>query len=388
MLFDRSATWSRRSWYGAGILAFGAALAGALDLWRGSFGYDFAAYVLAARRLIDGLPLYPDEVVLGPFGQFLYPPVVAAMLIPALAAPRVAAAVWMLLLLGTTILLGWSLVRGHERADRPWVAAAFVSFPPLLWDLSLGNVTLAALCLALLAWHLRARPAAAGSLLAASLALKPLAAATLLVWTLTGRVRPVAWSILLALGVILITWPWLGQSWLDYARVLGAIATAAPGAVANIVPGALATGPARWLLPILAVCAATAGALAARRGSLPGDHAFRLALAVGPLLSTTVWYPYLLFALPLLLAPGPTGLPWPGWGLRSVRVLAWVIMLAQAVREPGRSFVLPLFGLLILILLGLLPVAASIRERASAEREPTEHADVSELAVEGGGRGV
>lgn len=356
---------SRRIWYGLGILAFGAALAGALDLWQRPFGHDYGAYVLAARHLAEGSPLYPREVVLGPFGQFLYPPLVAAAFLPFSADPRAGAQVWMLALLGMAVAYAWTLVRTHGIADRPWVAAGVIFFPPLVWDLTLGNVTLLACAAVLLAWRIRVRPVVAGVLIAVSIALKPLAAVAFIVWLLTGQWRAVLWAAATGAAGVALTWPWLAESWLDYPRVLLAVATAAPGTGSNILPVAFSGQPARSLLPLLALCTALAAGLAARHGAVRPGHAFLLALAAGPLVSSTLWYPYLIFAQPLLVQPGSmAGLWWERRSVRIARVFCWALMLAQFFGEPGRDFLLPLLGLIALVLLGLLPVAAGLRGAA------------------------
>lgn len=359
MLLDRRASPVRRAFYGSGIVALAFAFAGAVDLLDKPFGYDFAAYVIAARRLVGGAEIYPPDPVLGPFGRFFNPPIVAVAFVPLALFPYAGAVIWMLALLAVAAGFGWSLTREHGLERRPWVAAGFVFFPPLLWDLSLGNVTMLAVVLALVAWKMRERPLISGALLAASIALKPVSA-TLLIYLLTsGRHRVVASAFALAAASIGVTWPWLGGHWISYARLLTALGSAAPGRDSNIIPPELYGSPERWLLPLLAVCVAFIAARCATRMKDEG-HAFRLTLAAGPLISSTVWYPYLVAALPLLLArASPTTAGWADRSATIARVYLWAVLVAQFVRSPGLT--VQLLGLLGLVLLGLIPVWRSMR---------------------------
>ncbi|MDE3102607.1 MAG: DUF2029 domain-containing protein [Chloroflexota bacterium] len=342
--------------YSAGILAMGLAAAGATDLLNKPFGYDLAAYLIAARRLLAGAQIYPHEPVFGPFGQFFYPPVIAAAFIPFLLSPYAGALAWTLGLFAIAAGFGRSLVCGHDRQTRPWVAAAFVFFPPLLWDLNLGNVTMLAVVVTVLAWEQRERPAVSGGLLALSLALKPLGMTLPVYFLVSGRWRTTAWAMAISVGVVVLTWPWLGQYWLDYVRLVGMLVNAPPGRDSNIIPPELFSVPERLLLPVLALCTAVWAGLQARRPALAG-HAFRLTLASSPLVSTTVWYPYLVATLPLLLHAGSPAVRWSGGFVKSARVLLWGILVAQFVRSPGLT--VQLLGVLALVLVGSIPLARS-----------------------------
>lgn len=353
-----------RAFYVLGILALGLAVAGATDLLDKPFGYDLAAYFIAARRLLAGAQIYPRDPVLGPFGQFFYPPVIAVAFIPFVLSPYAGALIWTLGVFAVAVRFGWSLVRDHDRSARPWVAAAFVFFPPLLWDLNLGNVTMLAVVIALLAWTLRERPAVSGGLLSLSLALKPLGLTLPVYFLVSGRWRIVVWAAAISASVVILTWPWLGSYWLDYVRLVRLLVNVAPGRDSNIIPPELFPLPERSLLPALALFMAVWSALRARRTGLD-DHAFRLTLASSPLISSTVWYPYLVAVLPLLLearSPATTG--WSGKFATIARVLLWGVLVAQFVRSPGLT--VQLLGLLALVLVGSIPLARSMRPPENA----------------------
>jgi hypothetical protein len=66
---------------GSGLLALAVTPADLL-------GYDYAAYLEAARRIVDGRPLYDLTVTeTGGFGFFYYPPPFAVLMLPFLVLP-------------------------------------------------------------------------------------------------------------------------------------------------------------------------------------------------------------------------------------------------------------------------------------------------------------
>ena len=345
--------WIRRGGFVALGLAVALTLTGVASSNR--LGFDLAAYVFAARRLLTGEPLYRlDEAVPGPFGRYFASPIAAIAFIPLAALPPwVAVTLWMLLLVAVAMAVGVALVRPLPPYLRPGAAALFVAFLPLGSEIMFGNVSLVSLALALAAWRCRDRPPLAGGLLTCALALKPLPLVVFAFYAAQRRLRVLAWSAATAIIAVVITWPILGPAWIDFARLAAAVASAEPGVGTNIVPLALADSPARYLLPALALaCAGGAGLIAHRDRAREGRaHAF--ALAAAPLLSATIWYPYLIFALPLLLVPPQiTARATPGILEYTGRLLPWLVMETQFLREPGRDFIAPFFGLLLLLTLG------------------------------------
>lgn len=321
------------------------------------FGYDLDAYLGAADHLMAGQALYPliGEGGLTPIGRgaFFYPPVVAVVFIPlGLLPAETATLVWYISLIALAAVVGVFLVRPLPPVARTWAAAGYLAYLPLLSEIRFGNVNLVSLALCLLAWALRGRPALAGLALAGALGLKLLPLTLVVFLVVAGRWRIVAWSAGAIAMVLVASWPWLGSAWFAYGATIAAIGTGAPASGSNIVPELLGDPPLKYLLPVLAIATATLGGWLARRR--PGDDraAFLTALAASPLAATTVWYTYLVMALPALLGsdggrPSPEGDAMP---VGTVRGGAWAMIEA---RLGG----LPLIGLAVLVGGGLLRLA-------------------------------
>src|SRR5438093_1470587 len=132
--------------------------------------YDFHAYWLAGRNLLTGAPLYPDATtILGLPDEFRYLPIVAIVFVPfALLPYSVALAIWIAIELAIAAAVGVALIRPLPASWRPWAAAGYVFFLGLVLEVTLGNVNLISLALALAAWRLRDRALPAGILLAAA----------------------------------------------------------------------------------------------------------------------------------------------------------------------------------------------------------------------------
>lgn len=312
------------------------------------FGYDLDAYLGAADRLVAGEPLYPaaaeDGITPGPAGAFFYPPLVAAAFVPLAALPpETAHLAWFGVLILLAAVIGIALVRSLPADRRDLAAAAYLAYLPLLSELRFGNVNLVTLALCLLAWRNRDRAPLAGAFLAAAIGLKLLPVALVVFLLAAGRWRIAAWAGAIALAAVAASWPWLGGTWLDYIGVVGAIGTGAPASGSNIVIDLFADPPLRYLLPAVALgVAATAGWAARRRPSAEAP-AFRTALAAAPLLATTVWYPYLVLALPAILARG-------GGDTRTAsatRTAGWLAI-------ESRLSPLPLLGLTAVVARGIL----------------------------------
>ena len=138
---------------GVAVLAIAAlaALQVALAL---PLGYDSRAYWLAAQHLVTGERLYPPlDAVLAAPDEFHYLPIVAVPFIALLPIPIDAAArVFLVLEIALALVVGFVLVKPLPRAARPWAAAAYVFFLPMVLEVALGNVDLVSLALALLAY--------------------------------------------------------------------------------------------------------------------------------------------------------------------------------------------------------------------------------------------
>lgn len=348
-----------------GLLALAVAIALALDLGtHKATGYDLGAYVLGARRLLAGEPLYPgNDFVLGPFGQFLYPPPVALLFVPlADISFDVTRVVSLIALTAIGAVVTWTLTRRLRPRVRYWACAGIVLFFPLVWEITLGNLTLVTLALSLVAWRVRTRSWSSGIALAGAAGLKLLAAPLLPFFAAAGLHRTVMRSIAVMAVASLATFPLLADEWAAYMVTLSVIASAPPGTGSNISPSIFATPALRALLPLVALWLALACGVAARRRGPAAEHGFKVALAAAPLAATTLWYPYLVLALPLLVADAPApARPWLRPVFGAARPVAWLVMQTQLVRDSGRDFILPVIGLLLLLGVGALETIFALR---------------------------
>jgi hypothetical protein len=214
------------------VLALTAAIIGAvvlglaMTIFVGSagFGYDFAAYDSAARRLAAGEPLYLADTAAryaaGEYeGLYLYPPPLAIALIPlTIMPPETATLVWMLvraaMLVGACAILP---VSGWIRAAT--FSVACLSYP-VLFDLNLGNISLVIFALAAVAWRWMDTPPAA--LAHASLVAVRFPFGIFFVeWLVERRWRTLAWTIGAGLALIALSLPIVGVgTYLDYVTIL------------------------------------------------------------------------------------------------------------------------------------------------------------------------
>jgi alpha-1,2-mannosyltransferase len=320
---------------GLAVLAL-AVLSAAGILATRPLGYDFAAYWLAARRLLEGAPLYPaageGAVYLG-FGEFLYEPLVAVAFVPLALLPfETAAWLWTGLLVVLATVLSITLVRPFRPDVRPWAAAGCALFFPLLADISLGNLNLVSVALALGAWWLRDRPRAAGAVLTAAIGLKLLPVALLLFYAGARRWRLVGWSLATGAALIAASMPFLADRWADYLRLFASVARESSEFAINVIPSAVSGSPLRFVLPVAAVAVAYWAGTRERAGA--GDGAHHLALAAAPLVSPLVWYPYLVFALPAVLAGSLAAARARSVALAAIVVASWLALEVPSGRGP------------------------------------------------------
>ena len=380
----------RLVWAAGVVVMVLAGLAGlGIFLAKQPFGFDLWAYVLAARHLLAGEPLYSAEPQMpaGPFGEYHYAPIVVVPF--ALLAPLpfwLAIAVWTGLNTGIAAAVGVHLIRPLPRDARPWAVAAFVLFLPTILEISLGNINLITLALCLLAWSLRGRPAAAGALLAVAIGAKLLPLLLAPFYLAAGRVRVFVWTLVVLASGLLLTTVAFWREMPGYVALFVALLNSNQTAefIANTGPPEVATflgSPlGGWLLPTAALATATVGGLAARRRPDDETHLHHLALAFAPYLSLfgLLWLPYLVFALPLLASSFHRALLFPHPLLRGVLVtalgLSWLLM--QIVGEPGDAIPLAahLLGLLMLLAVAVavlahperIRIADSVKTRATA----------------------
>ena len=264
------------------------------------YGYDLWAYVLAARHLLAGEPLYADQPVVpfGPYGEYHYAPPVAVPFVLLAPLPFEAAAVlWVAVNAVIAAAIAAYLIRPLPRDARPWAAAAFVLFLPLILEIALGNLNLITLGFCLVAWALRNRPAAAGTALAVAIGLTLLPLTLVLFYLASGRSRVVAWTLAVGTLGLVVTAIAFARDFPAYAGLLIAIkdshwaAEVIAGTPPAEVAGILGSPIGRWMLPVASLAAAALGGLAARRDPRDETHLHHLALAFAPyLVVRAVWF--------------------------------------------------------------------------------------------------
>lgn len=209
----------RRWWWALGIAVAALALLSAIQIARAlPLGYDFEAYWSAAKNLAAGAPVYPaSDDALGQRGQFKYLPIVAVPFLLLAALPlEVATLVWLGIEIAIAAAVGVVLLGELPRDARPWAAAGYALFLPLVFEVTIGNLDLASVALMLLAWRLRDRPARAAIPLALGVGLKLLPAAMLLFYLAAGRWRVVALAALAGIAATVVTAPFLAGPLADY----------------------------------------------------------------------------------------------------------------------------------------------------------------------------
>ncbi|MEP6693836.1 MAG: glycosyltransferase family 87 protein [Chloroflexota bacterium] len=372
--------------WAAGVVAMAlAALAGVgIFVAKAPYGYDLWAYVLAARHLLAGEPLYAaqPEVPFGPYGEYHYAPPAAVPF--ALIAPLpfwLGTMLFIALNTGIAAGIAFHLIRPLPRDARPWAAAAFVLFLPTILEISLGNLNLITVGLCLLAWWRRERPAIAGTLLAVAIGVKLLPLTLVLFYLASGRIRVVAWTLAVGVAGLVLTAVVFARDFPAYIALLLAlkdshwaadlIAATPPAEVAALLGSPIG----RWLLPVSALATAILGGLASRRDGRDETHLHHLALAYAPYLASfgLLWFPYLVTALPLMASTLHRALLLPRAQTRAALIaaltLSWLLLQVIGERDdlvPIGAHFLGLVVLLGVALAVMAPRPASITESVAA----------------------
>src|SRR6266550_7747931 len=331
-------------WSAGVVLAVLALLAALVVASALPAGYYFRAYCLAGRHLLTGAPLYPGpDTILGLPDEFRYLPAVAILFVPLALLPyEVALAIWTALQVAVAAVVGIALIRPLPPSWRPWATAGYVFFLGLVLEVTLGNVNLISLALALAAWRLRARALPAGVLLAAAVGLKFLPFNLLLFYLAAGRWRPVAAGAALGTVALVASAVALPDRTAEYVRfaprlleqdwVYAHIARPGPPALAAIFWSdafPLALAAASVLVAILA-------GVAARRDSSNENTWHALTLATAGYLAPFgyFWTTFLILSLPLAADALRRAVTRPA-AERTVVVgavvLSWVLMEPQEV---------------------------------------------------------
>jgi hypothetical protein len=326
------------------VLAMLAATAVAVAL---PLGYDSRAYFLAAQHLVEGSRLYalPDAALALP-NEFHYLPVVALPFLMFLPLPvEVAVRVFLVIEVALAVIVGYVLIRPLPRAARPWAAAAYAFFLPMVLEVTLGNVDLISLALALLAWRWRAHLNRSAVALAAAVGIKFLPAMLLPFYVAAGRGRIVLRAFLVGLAALVVSLPLLWQHTLDFLELFPRYADPA-WARAHLEreePAYLAGIFWSDLFPIVLGLAALACGIAcgrmARRDPAHETEWHHVALALSPYLAPFgfFWTTYLIASLPLFAVTLRRALALPTPAARLAALLglaaAWLLMQTVQVRD-------------------------------------------------------
>ena len=307
------------------------------------WGYDLSFYWTAADHLLHGEPIYSAAQLSGPYapqGQdgFLYPPPFAALAIPlvwmAPAGARIAEWLWSGLGLVLLVAVALALHRSEHLGERfaalrgrgRWlIVIAAVTFPPVIGELSIGNVHILLLGLLTLAWIGIRRGDATGDWLTgmgigAAAVIKVFPGVLVLWLLLTGRFRAAAASVIAAAVLVLATLPITGiEPWQQYPTVLANLAAVAD-VTDTISPTIwlepyLGFSPARWIVTAVGVIVLALAAIRGRREPAPAAS-FGVAVVISVLIAPNVFHHYLaIFVLPMFLALGAgAGLGWLALG--------------------------------------------------------------------------
>jgi hypothetical protein len=292
-------------------LVFVGAVAAALAVAGDTLGYDYRAYDAAARRLLDGGPLYTtDFAIAGPFGLYLYPPPAILLVLPLAAlSTTTAVLVWTALMLGS-FLVGVA-VMPVSRTIRWWtVLLAGLSWP-FVFAVKLGQVGPLLFLTFAIGWRWLDDPIRLGASTAIGAAVK-LQPALIIVWAgLTGRWRAIGVAVaVLAVLAAAVTVLAGSAVWPDFLSVVRTIAdqNATPN---NVTPGAVAyqagidpaiAGAIQIASGIAVLVALVIGA---RRAT--AEAGYLVAVVASQLLSPVLWNHYaMLLLLPVayLLSAG------------------------------------------------------------------------------------
>ena len=349
---------------GGSLLLLAAMLALVLASAGNTLGYDFEAYVGAARRLIGGDELYDLLVrAAGGFAIYLYPPPFALALSPLTLLPDVVARDIWILALALCLPVGAFLL--PVRREVRWLVVALGALDwPFLYSVKLGQVGPLLFILFAAAWRWRNRPARLGVSIALG-ALVKVQPALAIVWAaVSGRWRAawIALGFIAAVSAAATVFTGIG-AWSDYvtllARVSSAVATphnCSPGAVLYQAGLPEAAAEAGQLVSTAAVAAAVV--LIWRFG---GAEAGLMGTIVASQLATPLLWDH--YAM-LLLVPTAWFLEL-GWKWAAViPLLGWISLFDTAGAWPASASV----PLVFFAVLALLLLEANREQRGSASR--------------------
>ena len=326
--------------------------------------FDFAIFLQAAEDVRAGESPYvdPEEVVEDASAPYVYPPLLAIVLIPATSLPDDVGGSSPVGVLVSLLLVGCVVGTLLVLDVRDWRCYAVA----LLYPVTLENVEYGALgpvlaLLVALAWRYRDRAGAAAVAIGSAIVLK-IFVWPLLVWLAATRrwaaaLAGTAVALVLALG----SWAVIGFRGLaDYPELLRRLSDFEAENSYSALAILVALGLSETLARALVVAAGAFLLVLAWRAAAGADgdrRSFTLALAAGFVLTPILWLHYLvLLVVPIALARprlsalwfAPLALTvfelldwyrgWPrgdGWALASVAVVTAVVFAVSA-RSSGR----------------------------------------------------
>lgn len=283
-----------------------------VDLATGGAGWAFReAFLSGADAVLHGESPYPEEgdPTLARGTAYVYPPLVAQLLVPFTFVPEAVAVVAFALLLVAAVFATLALL-----GVRDWRCYGLaLLWPPVLSAVHVENVTILMGLAAALVWRYRHRPAG-GVALGASIAVKPL------LWPLgawlvaTRSFALLAWAAVTACVLLVVSWAAIGFAGLvEYESLLRRLSEAMDEWGYSVYALALDLGAgdtlakAAWLAVALVVLAVSF--VIARRGD--ERRAFVLGVAAIIACSPIVWLHYFELLLVAVAVAQPTlGIAW------------------------------------------------------------------------------
>jgi alpha-1,2-mannosyltransferase len=282
-------------------VVFAAVTAAILATAGATWGYDYQAYALGARRLLDGLPLYDPGVDLaGAFGIFYYPPPFAVAVVPfELLGDPLGLYAWTALLIGSMVA---AIALMPVPASLRWTILLLAGLNwPVMYALKLGQVTPILLLVFVLGWRSLDRASRLGVAIGIGTLIK-IQPGLIGVWAiLTGRWRAALVGFAVVAAACLATLPLIGVgSWQEYLALLRRVSSPVetphnftPGAV--LFQAGLDAGLAGAIQLVVMVATLGLVIIAARR--LPTSAGYVVAVVATQLISPLLWDHYAVILL-------------------------------------------------------------------------------------------
>jgi hypothetical protein len=288
-----------------------------------TLGYDAAAYLQAADRLLAGQPLYDPaaDVAVG-YGVYLYPPPFALAVVPFALLPAPLDLWTWLAALVLAFLAGTALLPVRPGVRWSIVLLAAVSFP-FLYSVKLGQVGPLLFLAFAIGWRCIDRPGVTGLAVAAG-ALAKLQPALLFGWMIvTRRWRTLAVGLVaVAVAAAVATVVAGAAAWPDYLALLGRVTkpittpqNLTAGAIAYRAGSSLDAATAIQWAAMVVTLAATVFAWV-RRGAAIG---FLVGVVASQLLSPVLWSHYAMLLLPVALL-----LQRRQWWAAAIPIVTWL----------------------------------------------------------------